>query len=460
MKKVLAFCIVAIALVLTGCKKNKTEFNGFTINQGASMTLVQGESVRLSMSVQGQNVSPSYTFQSSDPLKVDVDSTGVVLGIDLTESPVYVTVTGTAVIDNNPITYTQVINVTVIDFAESLVFSEFQLMQPSEDWEKGKYVIYMKRRNRASEVPDGDDATVRKTKIEGNRYKVDSIFPAYNEWVHLYDTVIEGSNLQIGLFADSVTRYRAWFLSQNCFFDSEGAFQTTSQGAILETFFAFVQDSKYAYVLGDREFIDDLTALDTIRPTGVEAMPYPGYFQTGHFDEEQYLEFFTAVFNEEDPEMDDYTFWAPYDSKLKPVGLADDGEGGTYAYTLPFMGYPKAGGYINLASGTSDDVWLMADQYAFDALVHENPMIGYCLKLETKEDPETGEQYVGYANPLQMSDSTTVHYVKTAVSSAPIMKVNHTPERETMGAVRNSVIKTQMKINNTLGAIFRMAAMK
>ena len=294
MKKVLFFSLVAIALVLTGCdpKDNKKGgFNGFTINQGAAITLVQGESVRLSMTVDGEGVSPEYTYESADPTKVSVDETGVVYALDMTTAPVAVTVTGSAAVNNEKVSYTQTINVSVTDFASSLKFSDFHLMKATEDWEEGKYAIYTKRRNRAAEVTDGDDATVRTTRIEGNRDKLDSVFPKYNEWVHLYDTVIDGENLQIGLFQDSVERYRAWILSSDCFFDADGAFQCASQGAVLETFFAFMQDSKYAYVLGEREFIDDMTALDSIRPDGVEAMPFPGYLQTGHFDADEYVDF-------------------------------------------------------------------------------------------------------------------------------------------------------------------------
>ncbi len=461
MKKTLIFCLVAVALVLTGCKKDKKGgFKGFTINQGASITLVQGESIRLSMTVDG-NVSPEYTFVSADPTKVFVDETGVVAAYDITSAPVVVTVTASAAVNNEKVSYTQTIAVSVVDFASSLKFHDFYLMQPSEDWESGKYAIYTKRRNRAAEVTDGDDATVRTTRIEGNRDKLDSVFPKYNEWVHLYDTVVDGETLQIGLFQDSVERYRAWILSSDCFFDADGYFQCASQGAVLETFFAFMQDSKYAYVLGEREFIEDVTALDSIRPDGVEAMPFPGYFQAGHLDEEQYLEFFTQLLTTEEgqegPSIDDYTFWNMYDSKIVPVQVDVDEEGNASTYTLPLMGYPTAG-VIELNSGTGD-AWLQTDNYTFDATVYGNPMVGYCLKLETKVDPETGEEYLGYAfddqGNLMMSEAQTIRY-SSGAAAAP-KKVNHTPEHERMGAVRNSALKVQMNVTKTLGAIFRMA---
>lgn len=458
MKKVLVFSLVAIALVLTGCeKKNKKGgFNGFSINQGASITLVQGESVRLSMTVDGEGVSPEFTYESADPAKVSVDGTGVVYALDVTSAPVVVTVTGTAVVNNEQVSHTQTIAVSVTDFANSLKFHDFYLMQATEDWQSGKYAIYTKRRNRAAEVTDGDDAMVRTTRLEGDKDNIRAIFPKYNEWVHLYDTVVDGETLQIGLFQDSVERYRAWILSSDCFFDADGYFQCASQGAVLETFFAFMQDSKYAYVLGEREFIDDLTALDSIRPDGVEAMPFPGYLQAGHFDEEPYLEFFTLLLSEEEVSIDDYEFWNMYDSKIVPVQIDVDEEGTASTYTLPLMGYPTAG-VIELASGTGD-AWLQTDNYTFDATIYGNPMLGYCLKLETKVDPETGEEYLGYAfdaeGNLQMSEHQTIRY--TSGAAAP-KKVNHTPERERMGAVRNSALQVQMNVTKTLGAIFRMA---
>jgi len=457
MKKVLAFCIVALALILTGCKeKNAPAFNGFTINQGSQMTMVQGASERLSMKIDGQNCTPVYTFESSDPSMVDVDSTGVVYAMAITESPVTITVTGTAVINNEKIVKTATIAISVIEFADGLVFNEFYLMQAQEDWEEGRYPIYQIRRNRASEVSDGDDATVRTERIEGNRNKVDSVFPAYNQWVHLYDTVnSQGQTVQMGLFMDSVTRYRAWILSTDCFFDSEGAFQCASQGAVMSTFFAFVQDSKYAYVLGEREFVEDVTALDTIRPQGVDAMPMPGYFQTGHFDEDQYLDFWTRYMDEEEVSISDYNFWAMYDSKFQPVSVGYDQESGeSYTYTLPVMGYPMPGGWINFESGAGE-AWLDAAAYDFEATMYDNPLVGYCLKLETKTgtDPETGEEieYLGYAEPLQMADSHVKTYQKGSVSSAP--------KASEARPISNKSLNVKMKVASTLGATFRMAVL-
>ena len=453
MKKVLAFCVVALALILTGCKdKNAVSFNGFTINQGASLTLVQGASERLSFTVDGNGCTPQYTYESSDPVSVDVDSIGVIYALDVTESPVTITVTGTAVINNEKITHTASIQINVVEFAEGLVFNEFYLMKSTEPWEEGRYAIYTKRRNQALSNPEGDDATVRKNKIEGNRNKLDSVFPGPTEWVHLYDTVADdGTVIQVGLFQDSVTAYRAWIISTECFFDSEGAFQVASQGAIMETYFAFMQDSKYAYVLGEREFVEDLTALDTIRPAGVDPMPFPGYFQVGHFDASSYLDFWTANFNDEEPSLEDYSFWAMYDTKIKPAAIGTDEETGeSFAYTLPVMGYPIAGGWLNLESG--DEAWLVTDMYNFQANMFSNPMVGYCLALETKVDPETGEEYLGYVTPYQMSESTVITYTKGNVSAAP--KSNEARP------IANKALNAKMNVARTLGATFRMAVLK
>lgn len=463
MKKVLAFCVVAVALILTGCTQDESQFNGFTINQGSSKEMVQGSSERLSMKVDAtEDVKPVYTFVSSDPTAVDVDSTGVVYAMTITEAPVTITVTGSAVINNEKIEHTATIQISVIEFAQGLVFNDFYLMKSTESWQEEKYAIYIKRRNRAVEVPDGDDALVRTTRLEGDRDNLTAVFPEYDQWVHLYDTVAEdGSAIQVGLFLDSVKPYRAWLLSSDCFFDSDGAFQCASQGAVMEMFFAFMQDSKYAYVLGEREFIEDLTALDTIRPQGVEAMPFPGYLQTGHFDEDEYLEFWNEKMSGASPSISDFNFWAKYDTHIAPAGVDYDEEGAAYAYTLPLMGYPQAGGVINLASGEEygSDAWLISDAYDFNATMYDNPTVGYCLKLETQVDPESGEEYLTYANPLQMADTKTVHYTKGTIENAPA-RVNRTPESDNTRPITIKSMNVRMNVVNTLGATFRMAVMK
>ena len=456
MKKALMLSLVAIVLVLTGCKK-ETEggFNGFTINQGATLTMVQGASVRLSMKVDG-DVDPVYTFESADNAVVYVDEEGVLYAMQLTETPVRVTVTGTAYVNNEAIVKTATIDVTVIDFASGLSFNDFYLMQASEDWESGKYAIYMKRRNRSLEVTDGDDATVKTEEINNPDWTTDSVFPTYTQWIHLYDTIIEGETQRVGIFQDSITRYRAWILSSDCFFDSEGSFTCAAdQGAVIETFFAFMQDSKYAYVLGDREFVEDLTAFDTIRPAGVEAMPFPGYLQTGHFQEQNYLDFWNAYFNGEEPSMSDYEpFWAMYDTKLKSVYSGYDEEEGSYVGVLPVLGYPQVGGWVDLASGTGD-AWLEVDAYDFTATVYGNAM-NYCIATTTTIDEETGEEIPVYVVPAEMAESSDIHYTKGQVSGVR----SHAPEMDNTRPMLNSALKVQMNVTSTMGAIFRMACLK
>lgn len=456
-------CIVAVALVLTGCKK-KVEFNGFTINQGSTLQMVQGESVRLSMTADAKECTPVYTFECADATVLSVDGeTGEIYAVQLTETPVAVTVTGTAVIDNEKVIHTQVINITVVDFAKSLTFGGFTLMMTPDDepWYESEYYVYMKRRNRADEIPDGSDALDHTKEIKGNPAKIDSVFPKYNEWVHLYDTTIQGEKLKIGLFLDSVSSYRAWIFSSDCFFDADGKFQcAASQGAVIETFFAFTHDRKYSFVLGDREFVDDITALDTIHPDSVENKPFPGYFQAGHFDAETYVQFWTDYYStpegEEGPSMSDYPFFDMYDSKILPVkvGVMEDGSSATY--TLPLMGYPTKGKIVLDSPDDASNFWLYTFDYEFDATVYANPMVGYCLKLATYVDEETGEEYTSYASPLQMSEATNITYKNGSVSATAIKPSSRTPENDNVRPVLTSALKVQLNVANTLGAIFRM----
>lgn len=450
MKKILVFCFVAMALVLTGCKKdkdNKAGFDGFTINQGTSLQMAVNSTVRLSMAVQG-NATPDFTYQSANDSLVYVDETGVLYAIAETESPVEITVTGTAVVNNEKVTHQAKINVTVVDFASSLVFNEFIYQRIEE-----KYAIYRIR----SLSTNGDDVARKDNRLEGDRNDVRATLPEYNQWVHLYDTVMkdpstgESKKYEKGLFLDSVQVLTAICMSTDLYFDNDGNFQCPEQGGIFWITDAFMYDSKYWYCLGDREIVDDVTANDTILADGKDPMPYPGYVQAGHFNEENYIAYYTPLLLQDAEEPDTtLKFWDKYDSYMIPVVTFVDKQGESHIGMLDLLGYPVISKNPEVFSGfvidqdeSGENMFLSA--YDFWAVTYGD-IYNYCFKY----DPET--EYL--VDPLELVEPKDVHYVKAAPAQAAARK--NGIEKSNFRPVPKAAVTMKMKVNNTMGAIFFM----
>ena len=453
MKKILVFCFVALALVLTGCKKDKDNdkknvgFNGFTINQGTSLQMAVNSTVRLSMAVQG-DATPDFTYQSANDSLVYVDETGVLYAIAETESPVEITVTGTAVVNNEKVTHQAKINVTVVDFASSLVFNEFIYQRITET-----YAIYRIR----SLSTNGDDVERAKNRVEGDRNDVRAILPKYNEWVHLYDTVMkdpstgESKTYQRGLFMDSVQVLDAICMSTDLYFDNDGNFQCPEQGSIFWVTDAFMFDNTYWYCLGDREIVDDVTANDTILADGKDPMPYPGYIQAGHFNEDNYIEYYTQAFaGAEEPDTT-LKFWDKYDSYMTPVVNQVDPQGEIKTYILDLLGYPVSSKNPEVFSGfvidedENRDMFLSA--YDFWAVTY-GEVYDFCFKYD--------EQTQDLVDPLELVEPKDVHYVKaTAQAAAARVNGNHI-EKSNFRPVPKAAVTVKMKVNNTMGATFFM----
>jgi len=463
MKKGLIFCLFAIALILTACDKDKKggeSFDGFTINQGAAMTMSEGASERLSLNVTSSStVTPTFTYESSDPSKVDVDEDGVVYAYSATESPVTITVTGTAAVSNEKVTHTATIKVTVTEFAAGLEFHDLYWMQAAEDWQDVKHVIIRIRYHRGyddQKMHDYDLDTLADMQI-GDPANPKAVLPQdYEHWVFLKDTInSKGEKVKKGVFMDSVRTVRSWLLSTHCYFGE--SFECADQGAVLEYTDCYMFDKTYSYCLGDREFVDDVTALDTIRPAGVLPMPYPGVVQIGHFDADQYLAFFdAALINKEQVEYSDYAVWEKYDGMMKPVAAAYDEETGEAGVSMYFMmGYPTEGAFY--MSSDDNTGWFAATWYDFKAMTYGNAFSSYCLKLTTSVDEETGEENTVFVYPLEMADSKVINYTGGSLEESP-RRTMARRERVEM-PVSTKALNVKNNVINTIGATFRMAVL-
>lgn len=449
---------MALALILTGCKDKKKgdSFEGFTINQGSKLTMIQGEQIRLSMTVQGTG-DPVYSYESADPAKVEVDETGVVYAILLTESPVTITVTGKVVVNNETIEKTATIAITVVDPAESFEFRDLFWMQALETSPEEKYTVYQirRRRNLPEDPADGADVVSHINRVEGDTNNLRNHFPTYDEWVYLY-TNEEGH--EIGLFQDSVWGIRTWIVSTDVFVDAdEGSFKCASElGCIMEAWMPFQYD-KYVYVLGSRDFVEDLTANDTIRPDGVDPRPMPGDFQIGTIDEEANVAWVDYMLFD-GPEVTGEDIWGKYDAFLRPMYQFGDGEGGVIYYPFYAMGYPTAG-RVELGQPVGEQAWLSVEQYEFKANVYEN-VAYYCLATQEYEDEETGEIYTGYVVPHEMSNTKEIIYSKVVEEGAPAKKAMSRYSADNMQPMPRKAFEAQRKVANTMGAIFRLSALR
>lgn len=451
MKKILFAVVTLVAMVACfSCGPKDSELTELKINGSSKIEMTVGTTAQLSVATNiEKNQGVVFTYTSSDENVVSVDGKGTLLAIALTTSPVTITVKATK--DEKSLEAT--VQVEVIELAQSLKFNELYLMQSTADWEEQQYVVYQIRSYRGVELPDAGDAQLTRVDTHvGDTVgaKAGEFFPAAGEWIYLYDKTVEGETYQIGLFADSVRTYRTWVLSEDVFVADE-SFTCADQGAVMEFILAWQYDSKYSYVLGDRDFVEDMTATNTIRPAGVEARPMPGYMQIGHFNETEYLDFFTRALNDEEVSMDDYEFFARYDACIKAVFYDEEQEG---ISVFPMYGYPTAG-WVYLDQSTTES-WLALSSYEFEATMYSEPG-WYALQTEIFE--EDGQMYKQFVTPLQMADSKTYTYVKNA-SNAPRRAPRHSANVNPCDNLRpmaNSAMNAQMNITKALGATVNVA---
>lgn len=427
--------VVCSLVACFSCKKDDKknggkELNGITINQGSAIEMVQGSERRLSMKTDPEGLSGvTYTYSSENPSYVDVDENGIIYANQVTPSPVVVTVNATA----NGKTVSAKIAVTVKSLVDALVFDEVVLMQTvdGKEWQEQSYAIYEIRRYShdldGGLTADMSHKVTQESDTAGEAKYNNAYIPEAGKYSFLYTKENEetGKLDTVGVFMDSVHTMRAWLMSEDCIFTQEG-FSVIDNGAVFEFVLCYLTKNRTAYVLGDHEIVEDATARDKIRPDGVEARPMPSTIQAGHFNEVEYLDFFTRLLKGEEVSMKNYDFFSKYDAYIMPAFMAvDEATGEEYATTLPLFGYPVAGGAIEFDAPTSDAGvnWLVAPIYAFSAQMYDNPFLGYCLKITEFEDPETGEKGMTYdvdeEGNLQMSEPRLVNFSKGIAQQAP-----------------------------------------
>lgn len=445
----LTFCLV---LAFRGCSSSYEEESTqepiyFNNGSNGELTIACSEIEEISLG----NAEPWYcVFTSSDT------SVAYVATLD-NSSKYYIfgASDGTAVITatlKNDTSVKATLKVTVTQYYKMAKFTEVCWMTPDCELDNMRYVIYRVRRYRGDEQPEGGDArltrvdaqTTDTTSADSLQALVDN-FVAGN-WYYLYAD--ENGN-QFGMFRDSCISKRSWLLDKNCYFNGDNEFTVNDKACVMQFRDFFTFDSMYSYFLGGRTIVDDVCEVaQNRRPmarqyqkSGEQLKPFPGYVQCGHFDEQCYTnlyKYFAAngSFPGDDSELWDY--FEKHDSWFYYLESYEN------EYLRWLMGYPLS------SEDDSYSFYLTQDQtnssyiptyYNFKASMFK-------YYLNDGFDPT--------ASTLEFGKTEVVTYSAGKYPSArPGRSGVRRQNREL--PVRNSSLKKQMAVDNTIGAAMRMA---
>lgn len=166
---------------------------------------------------------------------------------------------------------------------------------------------------------------------------------------------------------------------------------------------AFMYDTEYWYTLGTYSISESCKEYTNDHGTFTFEHPFMTQVQAGHFEKGLYEKFYQDVLEGKKPNSEDYPFLQPEDSYFNffDFYIDENGEpqiGGSRA------GYPLADGEFEFAAGEEKGSYAMP-YYNFSAKMFGNPY-SYGLATENKVDPETGEEYLGFKNPVEMAPIT------------------------------------------------------
>lgn len=446
MKKFMKFALLcAVAVLATACPPQPEpgpdgpdgpQSGEFTINNPSPISMTTNAQTTISLN--GARVS-EVTFESSDVNVVTVDNKGTLTSFDK-EGDAVITVTRKK--DN----LQKTVNVEVRSFLNKLHFNTIVVLGSSAP----DYMMYRIRANYGGFRPDGfanpgikDDYSAEYA--EDPASVVGQVFPEQGHWTYLYSTTnSQGTEIEWGIFHDSIAPAFFCLLSDEVIFINGVGFNVTeAEGAMLQCPFKCWKDPVADYVFwgGEYYFIDDLTAIDSIRPEGVEAVAGPEYLQGGHFNAENYLEVFTQALNAEEGDEIDWSAY-PYfntDDAVLYWMLPRDDEDNPYA--MWDMGYP-----LNSASdtkciylGNKPQGGMTAQSYDIDFKILDNYMY-YGLDVEFNEQGEG--RFTGEMGPI--SDRTYTG----SNQAAELPKRNNDGLREKI----NCSVTTVSNVNKTVGA--------
>ncbi len=456
MKKL--FFALFIALAVIGCKKDNDDKDD-PVGPGESISFNNGKDGKLTISVgQSEVISikgaslTDVTITSSNSEVAAINGNAIV---GMAEGTADITATL-----NSDASKTASLHVTVVDYFKNIKFNSVYWMQASEDWHDKCHAIYRLRTSRAEELPDAGDAQL--TRVNDYAFTgacdtaaaIQTVVDAFQvgNWYYLYTTP---DGVEVGLFQDSIRAARSWFLSTDAFFNGDGEFTVAGQGALMEFTDFYMYDIKYSYCLGDRMLCDDVTEMGRqYVKTGEQRMPYPGYIQVGHFNEENYLEFFDIILRGGEADEADYPFFSIYDSHMMMYWNSVDPETGESGMSGWYLGWPvleEAYDGINFDLEQDENTgWFKMGYYHFTATVMP-AFADYGLASEYNE--EDGQYY--FKDPLEMAPMQNVTYEGGVLPQEKPGK-NGIRRQHSEKPVRNSLLNKQMSVTNTIGATLRM----
>ena len=449
MKKILFALLIAFAVI--GCDKSSSDSKDDPTPTG-SFSFLNGENGKLTLaagkyeavSIKGEDVTKLY-FESSNPDVAEVvPSEGVNYIVAYAEG----TATITAYLTSDPTNYAT-LQVTVENELKTIRFSQVYWMQASEDWQDKSHLIIRKRYYRGIEIPDGGDAQLKGDYThEGDTANIQSWIDDVQTgfWYYLY-TDEEGDS--IGIFTDSIKAVRSWLLSTDAYFTGEGEFAVAGAGALFEYTDFYMNDGKYAYCLGTRSLVDDVTAAGKqYVKSGQQPKPYPGAIQVGHFDQDTYLDYFDHLIQGIETDANDYKYYSMYDSYFTMYMNVtySDGSTGIAGFDLGYANVSQNNEYDADFYLASDDAtgWFKMEYYYIEATLF---LEYYNYQLAVEGDD--------FKYPLEFGSTMNFTYTGGEMPmNAPAKKGvrRHTNEMP----VRTASMNKQMSFANTIGATFRM----
>lgn len=447
MKKFL-FALCAVTLLFASCDRNRPDdpdkpvTGEISVACESPLTLGVGQTFVLSP--------VGFSWSQADAVSSDMEVVSINNGVLTAHKLGQAVITITLKSDN---TKTCSVTVNVVDMAGSTHFITL-----AYNYGEGEpFTIYRYRFADMRENFNDKNLTKNDDYFGMDADSVINVhFPEPGEWLHIKDvTASDGvTTLEAGIFRDSVVNLTIFILSKDLFFDDEGYLKAARDGALFlgSTYVWYDPVFAHAVLWSNHQFsvVDDMTAYDNIRKPDVDPKPYTDLFQAGHFNAENYQNFYQAALSEEEPKREDYPYYGDDDSKLY-ICFTD--EEGTYQLD---WGYPVAGDdpeQVQFQVGVADNSYVL-ESYNFDAMVWPRyDTYGLKTEVRTNEDGQEGEYYV---DPVEVMDFERVTFSGTNPVDPTPARANRLPQHLNDTPIPVKALDASRNVYNTVGATLKM----
>lgn len=451
MKKILFVFFLALALV--ACKKDDDNNNdkptgSFEFNNGNDGELAMTIGTKATVSFTNKVTPSKVTIESSDEDVVYFSpEDGALVAKGIGEA----IVTATLKADE---TQSATLHVTVSSYINNASFYSIQYWGGDGEWDMKKYTMF-----RIHSKPQGSNAVVDLSHV-GDTANIAEWIDDFEQgkWYYLYDSEVTGDS--VGLFMDSIYSLKTYMMAKECLFDGSSISLAGDHGLVLCYEDHFMFDSKYWYCLGDRVFVDDVTAVGKqYTQTGKEKVPYPGAVQVGHFNEKNYVTYWGGLLSDEEPEAEDYPYFNTHDCYFIMFFMYND----ETSETGRSMGGLESGYPILPEVETELDFYVDQDAnndqfaayYYINAMMF--PQVDYNYGLKTEVDEDGVENWV---YPFELDPMVNVVYEGGQVPADKPARIKGVNGKRSELPMPRKAMEKKMSFDRTLAATIRMILSK